>query len=941
MKQLKYIIICCALLICSQLVFAQSEFNNENITVVDATADSTLNVFAADLNNDGNEDILTILWQRNRPSTIGWYANDGRGNFGALNVISEEESESWDVIAEDLDYDGDLDVVTAAYRDSLISWYENLGDGTFGPRTIISDKVIAPLNVYAADIDGDNIVDVLSASGIDNKLAWYKNDGEGNFGFQRIITNFLFRAVDVVTADIDNDGDEDVIGGSLETGVIDWFENDGTGSFSNGRFINNQHNQLRKLATGDLNKDGFIDLVAVSRDDNKIAYYQNNGDKTFAAQNVIANGFGAHNLELVDFDEDGLLDIVIAEMFGDKISWVKNLGDNEFSDAFVISNQPDLPINVTVADFDNDGDIDVASASYEDGIVAWYENLFILDRVRGKVAIETDFDCNINSQDVPLPKTVISVDNIIGSTFGIADEAGNYKINAQETGAYQLDVSPPGRYWNSCVDESIVNLANRTTYIDIPIEAAINSPEMQVAIDLPFLEHNANNTYTVNYCNVGTVSGLNAEVKIELDEFMTMVNATAAFTTVDARTFTFNVGDVASLECGSFQFTINLDNADAGQNHCVKASISPNEYVGAAPTDWDNSEIDVSIECEEDSVVFRIKNIKPFPMTYDGNIFVAEENIVFKQETFNLGANEELVFRRLATTATYFLKAEQSPNHPNRSRYAIAFLEGCNNIYSPSVLNQYPKGDDELYVDINCQTSNNAASSNQRSADIIGYGNDRLIDKNTPIEYKFNFQNTGADATNTITLIDTLSPNLDPHTLRMTVSSHPYTYTITENGILTITFKDINLPSSNSDFNASFGFVSYKINQKSDLEEGVEIINKSHFDFDGLRITPNQIKHKIGEGIRPVVTSIFETKTLANQIYPNPSNGIFNIELKEQQSGNIRIVNSLGAVVFEKVIAMNSNLIPMDISFLSNGIYQVSLISDKDVYLLNTITVQH
>ncbi len=34
-------------------------------------------------------------------------------------------------------------------------------------------------SVYAQDLDGDGDMDVLSASHIDDKIAWYENDGSG------------------------------------------------------------------------------------------------------------------------------------------------------------------------------------------------------------------------------------------------------------------------------------------------------------------------------------------------------------------------------------------------------------------------------------------------------------------------------------------------------------------------------------------------------------------------------------------------------------------------------------------------------------------------------------------------------------------------------------------------------------------------------------------
>ena len=88
------------------------------------------------------------------------------------------------IVCADIDNDGDLDIVSGSSNDDKVAWYENLdAQGTFGGQQIISIEADSPLSIYAADIDGDNYIDVLSSSNYDSKIAWYKNlDGQGTFG---------------------------------------------------------------------------------------------------------------------------------------------------------------------------------------------------------------------------------------------------------------------------------------------------------------------------------------------------------------------------------------------------------------------------------------------------------------------------------------------------------------------------------------------------------------------------------------------------------------------------------------------------------------------------------------------------------------------------------------------------------------------------------------
>ena len=82
------------------------------------------------------------------------------------------------VYAADLDDDGDMDVLSASsdWKSSKIAWYENDGTGLFGPQQVITTTADGAESVYAADLDGDGDMDVLSASFYDDKIAWYENE---------------------------------------------------------------------------------------------------------------------------------------------------------------------------------------------------------------------------------------------------------------------------------------------------------------------------------------------------------------------------------------------------------------------------------------------------------------------------------------------------------------------------------------------------------------------------------------------------------------------------------------------------------------------------------------------------------------------------------------------------------------------------------------------
>ena len=63
-----------------------------------------------------------------RDDKIAWYENLGGGSFSAPSVLSTSADGVQTVRAADLDGDGDADVVSASYSDDRIAWFENLSD---------------------------------------------------------------------------------------------------------------------------------------------------------------------------------------------------------------------------------------------------------------------------------------------------------------------------------------------------------------------------------------------------------------------------------------------------------------------------------------------------------------------------------------------------------------------------------------------------------------------------------------------------------------------------------------------------------------------------------------------------------------------------------------------------------------------------------------------
>ena len=72
---------------------------------------------------------------RRHDDKIAWYENDGSEAFTARTITTSADG-ARSVFAADVDGDGDMDVLSASVTDDKIAWYENDGSEYSPPHTI-------------------------------------------------------------------------------------------------------------------------------------------------------------------------------------------------------------------------------------------------------------------------------------------------------------------------------------------------------------------------------------------------------------------------------------------------------------------------------------------------------------------------------------------------------------------------------------------------------------------------------------------------------------------------------------------------------------------------------------------------------------------------------------------------------------------------------------
>lgn len=338
--------------------------------VITTNADHAFTVFSADLDRDGDLDVLSASINDNK---IAWYANDGSGNFGTQQIITTSVDEAWGVYAADIDNDGDMDVVSSSAGDDRIAWYANDGSGNFGSQQTITTHANLVRRIHVSDMDGDGDLDVISTSSNTGHIYWYKNNTNGSSWTEEIVSSSETTGT-VYLTDFDNDGAIDVL--ATSGGYVGWYKNNGNGAFGTFQSFSTGNLSVFGSYAADLDGDGYQDVLVALRSDG-VFWYKNNGNGTFGSQQLItapALTPFAYDVYATDLDGDGDMDVLSASSNDDKVAWYENDGNGNFDAQQVITTNADAVRNIYAADLDGDGDLDVLSASGNDNKIAWYEN---------------------------------------------------------------------------------------------------------------------------------------------------------------------------------------------------------------------------------------------------------------------------------------------------------------------------------------------------------------------------------------------------------------------------------------------------------------------------------------------------------------------------------------------------------------------------------------
>ncbi len=181
-------------------------------------------VYATDMDGDDDVDVLGIAYDT---SDLYLYINMGGDpiTWDQQLVSGTFAGAHW-VTAGDIDDDGDPDIIGAAYIGDDICWWSN--DGASPPVFTIQyiDSAFGgAATVHVDDLDGDGDLDVLGTAWDARRVSWWENrDGAGGTWTEHYVTGVLNQASGLFAADVDGDGDLDPLATGAGVDRVDWWE---------------------------------------------------------------------------------------------------------------------------------------------------------------------------------------------------------------------------------------------------------------------------------------------------------------------------------------------------------------------------------------------------------------------------------------------------------------------------------------------------------------------------------------------------------------------------------------------------------------------------------------------------------------------------------------------------------------------------------------------
>jgi hypothetical protein len=261
---------------------------------------------------------------------------------------------STSIAKADLNNDGNIDLVTTEYVTDKVGVL--FGNGSGGFTTANFQVGTHPRSVACGDFNADGNIDLVVACEDHVKIGM--NDGTGNFTLTNLVSA-VGTALALTTADFNTDGKIDIA--ISEASKVQLFKGNGNGTFNSGGWFFTGPNPYA-VEAGDFNNDTKLDIATVNLG-GSVTIGFGNGNGLFLSTSTTPVAINGHSLTVADFNNDGNLDVVTAHDTSSTINVLIGNGQGTFTVTSLGIGAP--PAGIASGDLNNDGQVDLVAGNYD------------------------------------------------------------------------------------------------------------------------------------------------------------------------------------------------------------------------------------------------------------------------------------------------------------------------------------------------------------------------------------------------------------------------------------------------------------------------------------------------------------------------------------------------------------------------------------------------
>jgi hypothetical protein len=313
--------------------------------------DGPASIAAADLDGDGDTDVVAAGIIN---GVVMWFENTSNGAAFTPHMIDAAAPGASCVAVADIDGNGRIDIAAGLATSGSIRVYRNFasaGVPNFIKETPIASGAASVRSIALGDLDRDGLIDIVAAAYGSNQLRLYPqsifnprpaNEAHGEAGntasggdrgilplnFNLPISIVQSTPTCVALADFNNDGRLDIACSSFTDGNVKVRLSQGPFEYTSVVTAMTNLEGCSWVHAADIDDDGLIDLAATGRNNRGFDRAKNLGNGTQWGINSLFAFLEAPTVCVSgDFDDDGKTDLAAGTFNNDRFIWSANYGE--------------------------------------------------------------------------------------------------------------------------------------------------------------------------------------------------------------------------------------------------------------------------------------------------------------------------------------------------------------------------------------------------------------------------------------------------------------------------------------------------------------------------------------------------------------------------------------------------------------------------------------